>query len=118
MNGVKVNQIKGKFTLLCFFSFLFLLLVSHAYINCCLLLEVRVYIVALFCTFVVVRFLAHLVFVMLFYFKMLDFFFFVVDLETCIKLYKCDCLVKGSSKSDTCFWFNYFVTNLDKRFTK
>lgn len=76
----------------------------------------RVFVVALFCIFVVVRFVALLVLVMLFYFKVLGFFF--TDLKTYIKLYKYDCLVKGSSKSDTWFWFNNFVTNLDERFTK
>jgi len=74
VNGVKFKQIMGKS---CFAPFFFL--VAPTYINCCVLLEVRVFVVALFCIFVVVRFLAHLVLVMLFYFKMLDFF---IDLET------------------------------------
>jgi hypothetical protein len=72
VEGVKVYQIKGKSRFAVFFSFLFLLLVSRTYINCCVLLEVRVFVVALFCIFVVVRFVALLVLVMLFYFKVLD----------------------------------------------
>ena len=44
------------------------------YVNCCVLLEVRVFVVVLFCIFVVVRFVALLVLVMLFYFKVFDFF--------------------------------------------
>jgi len=38
------------------------------------MLEVMVFVVSLFCIFVVVRFVALLVLVMLFYFKVLDFF--------------------------------------------
>lgn len=63
---------------LCLFSLL--LLVSQTYINCSLLFEAKIFVVALFWILVVMRFVALVV-----YCKMLD--FFVVDLKAYTKLY-------------------------------